>query len=95
MPNDDLLESSALAASALSAADQALGLLNRLRAVAYRCGADSTRSMEFISEGCLAITGYRPSVLVSDGGPSWNDLIVPEDRTMVWEAVQELSLIHI
>ena len=89
MPNDDLLESSALAASALSAADQALGLLNRLRAVAYRCGADSTRSMEFISEGCLAITGYRPSVLVSDGGPSWNDLIVPEDRTMVWEAVQE------
>lgn len=45
--------------------------------------------MEFISEGCMALTGYPASDLVGNARLSYNDIILPEDREMVWNTVQK------
>lgn len=44
--------------------------------------------MEFVSEGCRQLTGYTPSEMQIGGSVQYNDLIHPDDRTMVWNEVQ-------
>ncbi len=44
--------------------------------------------MEFISDGCMELTGYQVSDLLDNITLSYNDLILPEDQKMVWETVK-------
>ena len=64
-------------------------LLRNLPGVAYRCKNDKNWTMEFISEGCLNLTGYTSDQLVNNNNISYADLIHPEDKDIVWEKVQE------
>ncbi len=64
-------------------------LTANLPGIAYRCSNDEDWPMEFISEGCLALTGYLPRELVGNGTVSFADLIHPQDRERVWHQVQE------
>jgi PAS domain S-box-containing protein len=64
-------------------------LMGNLPGIAYRCQNDSNWTMKFISEGCLPLTGYHPSDFIDNRHRSYNDLIHPEDKSMVWERVQE------
>jgi len=64
-------------------------LLRNLPGIAYRCRNDKNWTMEFISEGCLSLTGYTSEQLVNNNNISYADLIHPEDKDMVWEKVQE------
>ncbi len=61
-------------------------LLENLPGMAYRCSNDSERTMLFVSQGSLDLSGYRPEELVEGGGVYWNDLIYPEDRERVRHA---------
>ncbi len=61
-------------------------LLSNLPGMAYRCNNDDHWTMEFVSKGCKAITGLTPDELLA---ARFADLIDPEDRTMVWEQVQQ------
>lgn len=63
-------------------------LLKNLPGMAYRCKNDKDWTMEFVSEGCFNLTGYRASELVNNKDLSYADLIHPEDKTMVWDSVQ-------
>jgi PAS domain S-box-containing protein len=63
-------------------------LMANLPGMAYRCLNRPTWDMEFVSEGCLELTGYPAAALMPGGKINYGDLIFPQDRDMVWNAVQ-------
>ncbi len=63
-------------------------LMANLPGMAYRCKNDRNWTMEFISQGCYELTGFKPVALVNNRDLSFNDLILPEDRDMVWKTIQ-------
>jgi PAS domain S-box-containing protein len=63
-------------------------LLANLPGMAYRCKNNKNRTMEFVSEGCYELTGYVPSDLLENKKVSYAEIIHPDDRDMVWNAVQ-------
>jgi len=58
--------------------------MGNLPGMAYRCRNNQNWTMEFISEGCHALTGYFPEDLKD----TYSDIIHPEDREGVWQTVQ-------
>ena len=62
-------------------------LMNNLPGMAYRCDCDTYWTMRFVSEGCQTLTGYKPSDLIENAGIAYADLIHPDDRQYVWDAV--------
>lgn len=63
-------------------------LMGNLPGMAYRSHNDPARPMEFVSEGSADLTGYLPHELVGSDAVAYADLIHPEDRQMVWDAIQ-------
>jgi len=63
-------------------------LLDGLPLMVYRCRNNRHWSMEYVSAGCLALTGYSPEQLIDSQSLTFNSLIHPEDRENVWRAVQ-------
>ena len=58
-------------------------LMANLPGMAYRCLNDQFWTMEFVSDGALALTGYRPDEIVQNRIISYEDVILPEDRELV------------
>lgn len=63
-------------------------LLAHLPGIAYRCAFEPEWTMEFVSQGCLALTGYQPEDLIGNKRISFNELICPEYRDAVWAVWQ-------
>lgn len=64
--------------------------LSHLPGMAYRCQNDQHWTMEFVSEGCLALTGYRPESLIGNRIISYSHIIAPEYRRAVaagWQSI--------
>ncbi len=75
--------------AALQESQRALcALMSNLPGMAYRCRNDRDWTMEFVSQGCLALTGYESDELVGNRLISYNDLILPDHRQAVWDEVQ-------
>lgn len=64
-------------------------LLSHLPGLAYRCRLDRDWTMEFISRGSRALTGFDPEDLVGNRVASYASLIHPSDREHVWRAVRD------
>lgn len=64
-------------------------LMANLPGLAYRCRNDERWTMELVSQGCQELTEYQPEELVGNQAVSYADLILPEDREMVWNEVQQ------
>ena len=58
---------------------QLSALLHNLPGMAYRRRHDERWTMEFVSEGSLALTGLGPEELAGMGSRSYRDLVHPED----------------
>jgi len=59
-------------------------LLSHLPGMAYRCKYDHDWTMQFVSEGTYNLTGYSPESLINNRELSFNDLISPEYREILW-----------
>ncbi|GAB3482666.1 PAS domain S-box protein [Polaromonas eurypsychrophila] len=64
-------------------------LLDNLPGMVYRCLNDADWTMNFVSSGALALTGYSPEMLTGVHGVRFGDLIHPEDRQAVQTDVQD------
>lgn len=68
-----------LTSEALAISEHALStILDKLPGMAYRCKLDEDWTMEYLSDGCLEITGYEPEELLFNNSFSFNSLILPE-----------------
>lgn len=63
-------------------------LMANLPGLVYRCRNDADWTMEFVSEGCLALTGYRPEDVLHNRRISFGQLTHAEDRGRVAAEVQ-------
>lgn len=62
-------------------------LISNLPGIVYRCHNDRDWTMEFMSGGCVDLTGYTAEDFVS-GRVRYGDIIHADDREQVWQAVQ-------
>ena len=62
-------------------------LLANLEGMVYRCRLDAHWTMEFVSEGCLALTGYSEEDILFNSRISYDDITHPDDRDLVRNAV--------
>ncbi len=63
-------------------------LMDNLQGMVYSCLNDRDWTMTFVSQGCLDLTGYRPDELLNNRVVSYNELIHPDSKQCVWDAVQ-------
>ena len=59
-------------------------LLSNLPGMAYRCDYDRDWTMRFVSEGCFPLTGYPAESLLHNRDLTFNDLILPSYRDILW-----------
>lgn len=63
-------------------------LLNHLPGMAYRCLNDANWTMQLVSQGAEALTGYRSDELQNNRLTSFADLIHPDDQQQLLKEVQ-------
>jgi diguanylate cyclase (GGDEF)-like protein/PAS domain S-box-containing protein len=59
------------------------GILNNMPAVAYRCACDEHWSVEYISGGILALSGYDREEFINNKIRTYESIIHPDDSAMV------------
>ena len=64
-------------------------LMSNLPGMVYTCKLDRNWTMEFVSLGCIALTGYKPADLINNKRLSYKELIFPDDRKMVRNTITE------
>jgi PAS domain S-box-containing protein len=69
-------------------------LMSNLPGMAYRCRNDRDWTMEFVSEGSVGLTGYKPAELVNNNKIAYNQLIHPDECEKVWDTIQAAMKEH-
>ncbi|MBV1708598.1 MAG: diguanylate cyclase [Erysipelothrix sp.] len=59
-------------------------LLANLPGMAYRCRNDRNWTMQYVSDGCLRLTGYTREQLLHNTAISYNDIIMKSYREEIW-----------
>lgn len=69
--------------------DMADNLLHNLPGMVYRCLNDESWTMLFVSGGCEILTGYHPQELLYGEKLTYEEIILPEDRALVRETINQ------
>ncbi|HDY86079.1 MAG TPA: PAS domain-containing protein [Methylophaga sp.] len=67
-------------------------ILSGFPSMVYRCKNDRSWSFEFTSDGCLELTEYEAYEIAKSPGFSYMQIIHEQDKTNVWEYVQQQIL---
>lgn len=67
---------------------QLSNLIANMPGMVIRCQNDPQWTMTFVSEGCVALTGYQPEDFVDNRRLSFRDLYHPDDHAYIWDEVQ-------
>jgi len=67
--------------------DEIVTLLNKLPGMLYRCKYDHDWTMEFISDGCKELTGYKNTDLLNNKTITYASIMYKEDLDWTYEAV--------
>jgi PAS domain S-box-containing protein len=70
-------------------------LIGNLPGMVYKCAFDEERTLEFVSDGSLALTGYSSEDLVENKNPTFSSLIHPEDRSRMRDVIQRAVARHV
>jgi diguanylate cyclase (GGDEF)-like protein/PAS domain S-box-containing protein len=62
-------------------------LLASVDGMVYRRRLDSDWTMEFVSSGCVRVTGHHPGDLLFNNRVTYGELVIAEDRMWVREAI--------
>ena len=84
----DVTEAKAAERAVHESERQLASLMSSLPGMAYRCMNNPDWTFEYVSEGCLQLTGYKPGELLKSNRIAYAELIVEADREAVWTAVQ-------
>ncbi|MCF7794675.1 MAG: PAS domain-containing protein [Candidatus Cloacimonetes bacterium] len=63
-------------------------LIDNIPGIVYRCEIHPPWRMQYISKEVENITGYKPQEFI-DRKINWKDIILPEDNSIVYDAIQE------
>ena len=63
-------------------------LMSNLPGMAYRCSNNINWTMEFVSDGCYQLTGYKKDEIINDKVVSYANLIHKDDQLLVYEKVE-------
>ncbi len=63
-------------------------LTDSLPGMAYRCKNDRQWTMEFLSDGCIELTGHQTQDLIDNKTISYSQLLHPDDKERVWDEIQ-------
>jgi len=74
--------------SALDNARMLKTLLANVDGMVYRRRLDANWTMEFVSQGCLRVTGYPSTDILFNERIAYDDLTLPDDRLWVREAIR-------
>ena len=69
-------------------------LLQNLNGMVYRCKNDKNWTMEFVSNGCVELTGYKPDDFIDNNKLLYNDIILPKYQDYLWNQWQEKLKSH-
>jgi PAS domain S-box-containing protein len=69
-------------------------LMENLPGMAYRRKNDTSFTMEFVSGGCLELTGYEQADLVGNDTVAYSGIIHPDDIRRIGEETQEALAAH-
>ena len=65
-------------------------ILYNLPGLAYRCSYDRNWTMQFVSEGCYKLTGYKLENLLYNKDISFNNLIHPKYHEYLWNKWEQI-----
>ncbi|MGK7944279.1 MAG: EAL domain-containing protein [Microcystaceae cyanobacterium] len=75
--------------------EKLLRIINNLPQVIFTAINDGNWSIDFLSEGCLHLTGYHSSELIVSGQNIYNSLIYPEDSGRIIQSIEQAIAQHI
>lgn len=70
-------------------------LIENLPGFVYRCRNDRQWTMEYISAGCIKVTGYRPEDFIHNHRLAYNDILMPEYVEPIWQKWQECLITRV
>lgn len=65
-------------------------LVSNLPGFVYRCKNDKNWTMEFVSDGCKQVTGYKPQDFINNKKLTFNDIISPDYQNFIWNKWQKI-----